>query len=69
MKFYSNYEKKETSEVLYDLGIIPLLYGGNIDKFQKLINNIIEKYQNYENFINNYFINLRIVLTINFNKC
>ena len=52
MKFYTKDKKNETSKVLYELGMIPLLYGGNIDKFQELINNIIDIHPDYENFIN-----------------
>ena len=42
--------------VLNEIGIIPLIYKGNMNKFNDLINKIIDSHPDYEEFITDYFI-------------
>ena len=42
--------------VLNEIGIIPLIYKGDMNKFNDLINKIIESHPDYEEFIIDYFI-------------
>ena len=44
LKYYNKDKKTETSEILYQLRMIPLLYGGNMEKFNELIDEIIYKH-------------------------
>lgn len=41
----------EGNEVLTELGLIPLFYKGNVDLFDKQVDNIFEKHPAYENII------------------
>ena len=56
LHYFTSDKKEETETVLNELGIIPLIYKGSLDLFDKFIDNIIIKHPSYENFINDYFI-------------
>ena len=51
-------KKKESLEVLEELGYIPLIYKGNITTFDNIIYSIIVKHFKYEKFIKEYFSSL-----------
>ena len=42
--------------IIAELSILSLIYNGNMENFNKIIDYIIEKFPKYKNFINNYFI-------------
>ena len=49
-------EIKLEKDFIYELSLIPLIYGGEELKFEELINQIIIKYPSFILFINNYFL-------------
>ena len=42
--------------MLKELGLIPLIYKGNINKFDELIDDLLEKHHNYCTFIEECFL-------------
>ena len=59
IKKYGLYKKNDkfTSDlIIKELGKIPLIYKGNIETFNNIIENIIFKFPKYNNFIRNYFV-------------
>ena len=59
IKAYGLYKKhdKSTSDIIIQkLSSLPFIYKGDIKKIKNFINNIIEEYPNYTNFLNNYFM-------------
>ena len=59
LKSYGLYKKKfkeKSIALLEELGKLPFYYKGDIKLFNEECNKIIEKYPDYTNFINNYFI-------------
>ena len=44
----------ETNIVITVLSVLPLTYKGNMENFNYKINEIIQKYPKYKNYINNY---------------
>ena len=59
IKAYGLYKKhdKSTSDIIIQkLSSLPFIYKGDIKKIKNFINNIIEEYPKYTNFLNNYFM-------------
>ena len=59
LKTYGLYKQnyKAESDIIVDrLGLIPLLYKGDMKIFNQECDNLCKKYPRYHNFINNYFI-------------
>ena len=58
IKIYGLYKKKDkikSNEIINILSKLPILYNGNMQYIQDILNTICEKYEKYNNFINNYF--------------
>ena len=53
---YNDKQKDESHIILKILSELPFVYKGNYDNVTKIINDIIQKYPKYDNFLNNYFI-------------
>ena len=53
---YKEENKSESKEVLNEIGLIPLVYNGNIDIFNEIVEVIKNRHPNYKEFINNYFV-------------
>lgn len=54
--FIKDIYKESTEELIKLLGIIPLRYKGDMKIFNELVQNILKKFPNYNNIINNYFV-------------
>ena len=54
---YKKEDKKLSDTIVNKLTKLTIKYKGNIDYINKKLKDYIRKYQKYENFINNYFIN------------
>ena len=49
-----------SKKIINMLGKLPLIYKGNIKYIEDTCNEIILKYPDYYNYINNYFLETRI---------
>ena len=56
MHLYKEENKSESQEVLNEIGLIPLVYNGNMEIFNEIVEDIKKRHPNYKDFINNYFI-------------
>jgi len=52
----NNKQKPLSINEINELGLLPLLYKGNMVIFTTLIENLIEKYPDYKTFIKDYFV-------------
>ena len=53
---YKDEQKNESNIVLKFISDLPFVYKGNYEVVKKIINDILQKYPKYDNFLNNYFI-------------
>ena len=53
---YKNKYKNTSDIIIKKLGILPLLYNGNMSYFYNYLEILKNDYPNYSNYINNYYI-------------
>lgn len=56
LHLYKDENKSESKEVLNEIGLIPLVYNGNINIFNEIVEDIKNKHPYYKEFINNHFV-------------
>ena len=56
LRIYNLYNIFNSDEIISKLGKLPLIYKGDMKKFDEFINILISENKQFKNFINNYFI-------------